>query len=102
MATGALPFRGQTSGIIFEAILNRTPPPTVKLNPDIPSGLEQIINKALEKDRNLRYQHAADIRADLKRLKRDTDSGRAAAAVLGPALSSRPSLVFRRAASSGF
>jgi eukaryotic-like serine/threonine-protein kinase len=98
MATGALPFRGQTSGIIFEAILNRTPPPTVKLNPDIPSGLEQIINKALEKDRNLRYQHAADIRADLKRLKRDTDSGRAAAAVLGPGAleQAEPSISSRR------
>jgi eukaryotic-like serine/threonine-protein kinase len=78
MATGTLPFRGQTSGIIFEAILNRTPPETVKLNPAIPVGLEQIINKALEKDRNLRYQHAADIRADLQRLKRDTTSGKTA------------------------
>src|SRR5258708_17633498 len=78
MATGTLPFRGQTSGIIFEAILNRTPPPTVKLNPDIPAGLEQIINKALEKDRNLRYQHSADIRTDLQRLKRDTTSGKTA------------------------
>ena len=80
MATGTPPFRGQTSGIIFEAILNRAPTPTVKLNPDIPSGLEQIINKALEKDRNLRYQHAADIRTDLQRLKRDTESARTLAA----------------------
>src|SRR5712664_3557237 len=78
MATGALPFRGETSGVIFEAILTRTPPPTVKLNPDIPAGLEQIINKALEKDRNLRYQHSADIRTDLQRLKRDTRSGKTA------------------------
>ncbi len=78
MATGALPFRGQTSGIIFDGILNRAPTPTVKLNPDIPTALEQIISKALEKDRNLRYQHAADIRADLQRLKRDSESGRSA------------------------
>jgi eukaryotic-like serine/threonine-protein kinase len=76
MSTGMLPFRGQTSGIIFEAILNRAPTPIVKLNPDVPAGLEQIINKALEKDRNLRYQHAADIRADLQRMKRDSESGR--------------------------
>ena len=67
---------GQTSGIIFDAILNRAPTPAIKLNPDIPAGLEQIINKALEKDRNLRYQHAADIRADLQRMKRDTESAR--------------------------
>ncbi len=80
MATGTLPFRGQTSGIIFDGILNRVPTPTVKLNPDIPSGLEQIINKALEKDRNLRYQHAIDIRADLQRLKRDTESAMTLAA----------------------
>jgi eukaryotic-like serine/threonine-protein kinase len=79
MATGTPPFRGQTSGIIFDGILNRTPPPAVKLNPDVPSGLEQIINKALEKDRDLRYQHSADIRTDLQRLKRDTTSGKTAA-----------------------
>jgi Tol biopolymer transport system component/predicted Ser/Thr protein kinase len=80
MATGMLPFRGDSSGVIFEAILNRTPAAAVRLNPDCPPELERIINKVLEKDRDLRYQHSSDIRADLKRLKRDTDSGRAVAA----------------------
>jgi serine/threonine protein kinase/tetratricopeptide (TPR) repeat protein len=78
MSTGALPFRGDTSALIFNAILERAPVPPVRLNPDIPSKLEDVINKALERDRNLRYQHAADMRADLQRLKRDTDSGRTA------------------------
>src|SRR5207302_1957542 len=79
MATGALPFRGDTSALIFQAILDRAPKPPIRLNPDLPPKLEDIISKALEKDRNLRYQHAADIRTDLQRLKRDTDTGRAAA-----------------------
>ncbi|ABF43393.1 serine/threonine protein kinase with TPR repeats [Candidatus Koribacter versatilis Ellin345] len=84
MATGQLAFRGDSTATVFEAILNRAPVPPVRLNPDLPPKLEDIINKALEKDRNLRYQHAADIRADLQRLKRDTETGRSAAVVAMP------------------
>ena len=79
MATGTLPFRGDTSALIFQAILDRAPTSPIRLNPDLPPKLEDIISKALEKDRNLRYQHAADMRTDLQRLKRDTDTGRAIA-----------------------
>jgi eukaryotic-like serine/threonine-protein kinase len=78
MATGALPFHGESSAMICEAIVNRVPVPVVRLNQDVPADLERIIDKALEKDRNLRYQHASEMRSDLQRLKRDTDSGRIA------------------------
>jgi eukaryotic-like serine/threonine-protein kinase len=84
MATGMMPFRGDTSAAVFNAILERAPIAPVRLNPDVPPKLEDVINKALEKDRNLRYQHAADLRADLQRLKRDTDSGRRAAMLTVP------------------
>jgi serine/threonine protein kinase len=80
MCTGALPFRGDTTGVIFEAILNRAVLPPVRLNPEVPAELERIIGKALEKERDLRYQHGADIYGDLKRLKRDTGSGTGARA----------------------
>jgi serine/threonine protein kinase/tetratricopeptide (TPR) repeat protein len=78
MATGALPFRGESSGVIFDGILNRAPLPPVRLNPDMPAKLEDIINRALEKDRELRFQSAAEMRAELMRLKRDSDMSRVA------------------------
>jgi serine/threonine protein kinase len=74
MATGALPFRGETSGMIFESILNRIPVAPVRINPEVPHKLEEIVQKALEKDREVRYQSAAEMRAELKRMKRDTES----------------------------
>ena len=76
MATGTLPFRGESSGVIFDGIMNRAAVPPLRLNPDLPPKLEDIVNKALEKDREFRYQHASELRADLKRLKRETESGR--------------------------
>src|SRR5215471_3183017 len=85
MCTGMLPFRGDTSGVVFESILNRTPASAVRLNPDTTPKLEEIISKCLEKDRGLRYQHASDICTDLQRLKRDTESGKA------PVISKAPS-----------
>jgi len=83
MATGSLPFYGETSAVIFKAILDSDPPPAIRFNRDIPPKLEDIISKALEKDRNLRYQNAADMRTDLQRLKRDTETGRVRAAGSG-------------------
>jgi len=92
MATGALPFPGESTATIFDGILNRDPAPPFQLNPDLPPQLQDIIHKALEKDRNLRYQHAADIRTDLQRLKRDTESARvssSARATASPRVASR-------------
>jgi eukaryotic-like serine/threonine-protein kinase len=83
MATGALPFHGETAALIFNAILNSDPPPAIRFNRDIPPKLEDIVNRALEKDRELRYQHASDMRSELQRLKRDTETGRARAASSG-------------------
>ncbi len=83
MATGVLPFRGESTGLIFKAILDAAPTPAVRLNPDVPAELERIISRALEKDRELRYQHASDMRSELQRLKRDSESGHRSAANLG-------------------
>jgi eukaryotic-like serine/threonine-protein kinase len=102
MATGQLPFQGESTPTIFDAILNRAPVPPVRMNPNLSAEFERIINKALEKDRNLRYQHASELRADLQRLKRDTDSGRlsvSSAATQG--MSSAPSQVHGEHTPSG-
>jgi len=79
MATGRMAFSGNTTAVIFHAILAETPASPLRLNPELPPKLEEIIGKALEKDRDLRYQHASDMRTDLRRLKRDSESGRSAA-----------------------
>jgi eukaryotic-like serine/threonine-protein kinase len=102
MVTGILPFRGENSAVITEAILNRAPVAPVRLNPDLPPKLEEVINKALEKDRKLRYQNAADIQTDLQRLKRDSNSGRTAAPTgqVESKPASRP-IWFRWAAATG-
>jgi serine/threonine protein kinase/tetratricopeptide (TPR) repeat protein len=95
MCAGALPFRGDTPGVIFDSILNRTPASAVRLNPNTPPKLEEIVSKCLEKDRKLRYQHASEIRADLQRLKRDTESGKMVTSVAAPPHWSRRAMLIR-------
>ncbi len=104
MATGTLPFRGESTGVIFDGIMNRAALPALRLNPDIPPDLERIISRAMEKDRELRYQHASDMGSELKRLKRDSDTGRVAAASSGTVAAAQevmPSSVSVAAPASG-
>jgi serine/threonine protein kinase/tetratricopeptide (TPR) repeat protein len=101
MCTGTLPFRGDTTALIFNAILERAPVAPVRLNPDIPAGLEHVINKALEKDRNLRCQSAAEMRADLQRLKRDTETGKTASISSADSDGMKPAWWRRKAAIIG-
>ncbi len=101
MVTGAVPFHGDTAAVIFDAILNRTPLPPLRFNPDVPARLDEIINKALEKDRDMRYQHASDIRSDLKRLQRDSGSGRRSAAQTQESSESIVQSVVQQGATSG-
>ena len=96
MVTGQLPFRGESTATVFEAILNRAVVAPVRLNPDVPPELERIIYKCLEKDRNLRYQHASELRADLQRMKRDSESGRSAAATSARVMVARAAVPARK------
>jgi serine/threonine protein kinase len=97
IATGQSPFRGDSTAEIFDAILNRAPVAPVRLNPNLPAELERIIDKALEKDRTLRYQHASEIGADLRRLKRDTETARIAVAGSKAAAAAEPEAEFSSA-----
>ena len=101
MATGVLPFRGESSAVIFKAILDGTPTPAMRINPDLPAKLEDIINRALEKDRELRYQSANEMRAELQRLKRDTETGRVPAAGSGSVSAARESATQAAGTSAG-